>query len=133
MIIDYKVLNELTALAKLNPRLRQAYDLRTSVNDNSQRMLNALELGTVLPVHRHRNSTETIVCLRGKCVQHIYDDSGIRVESIYMQPNSDVVGMSVGVGQWHRLESLESGTIILQCKDGKYEPLSPADVMLIDE
>ena len=77
MIIDQKLLDDLSAQAKANPRLRQSYDLRTSADDNSQRMLNAVEPGTVLPIHRHRNSTETIVVLRGKVVQHYYNDKGV--------------------------------------------------------
>ena len=73
MIIDQKLLDDLSAQAKANPRLRQAYDLRTTPEDGSQRILNAVEPGSVLPVHRHRESTETIVCLRGKVVQHYFD------------------------------------------------------------
>lgn len=124
VIIDNELLDRLTAQAKENPRLRQAYDLRTSPEDNSQRLLNACEPGTVLPIHRHRNTTETITCLRGKCFQYLYDSEGNQTNAIYMAPCSDVVGMSVEAGQWHRLESLESGTIILECKDGAYEPLT---------
>ncbi len=124
IIIDNDLLDRLTAQAKENPRLRQAYDLRTSPEDNSQRLLNACEPGTVLPIHRHRNTTETITCLRGKCVQYLYDSDGNQTNAIYMAPCSDVMGMSVEAGQWHRLESLESGTVILECKDGAYEPLT---------
>lgn len=129
VIIDNELLDNLTAQAKENPRLRQAYDLRTSPEDSSQRLLNACEPGTVLPIHRHRNTTETITCLRGKCVQYLYDSEGNQTNAIYMAPCSDVMGMSVEAGQWHRLESLESGTVILECKDGTYEPLSEEDIM----
>ena len=129
MVIDKKLLDSLTEQARVNPRLRQAYDLRTSPNDGSQRILNAVEPGTVLPIHRHRTTTETIVCLRGRCVQYLYDGDGEQIDAIYLAPNTDVVGMSVEVGQWHRLESLESGTVILECKDGKYEPLEECDIL----
>lgn len=138
MVIDKQLLDTLTEQAKANPRLRQAYDLRTTPNDSSQRILNACEPGTILPIHRHRGSTETIVCLRGKCVQYLYEEvenveKGKRevkkVDSIYLQPNTDIAAMSVEVGQWHRLESLESGTVILECKDGKYEPLREEDIL----
>ena len=132
MIIDKQLLDSLTEQAKANPRLRQAYDLRTSPQDNSQRILNACEPGTVLPIHRHRGSTETIVCLRGRCVQYIYDNDGNQTDAIYLQPNSDTVAMSVEVGQWHRLESLESGTVILECKDGAYAPLAPEDILSVE-
>lgn len=129
MIISRELLDFQTDQAKDNPRLRQSYDLRTSFNDNSQRILNAVEPGTVLPIHRHRNSTETICVLRGRCVQYLYDDSGNIIDKIYMAPDSDVVGMSVELGQWHKLESLESGTVVLECKDGKYEPLNEDDIL----
>jgi len=129
MIINKQLLDSLTEQAKANPRLRQAYDLRTSPGDQSQRILNACEPGTVLPIHRHRGSTETIVCLRGRCVQYLYDNDGNQVDAIYLQPNTDTVAMSVEVGQWHRLESLETGTVILECKDGKYAPLEECDIL----
>lgn len=128
MIIDKQLLDSLTNQAKSNLRLRQAYDLRTTPNDQSQRILNAVEPGTVLPIHRHKGSTETITCLRGKCVQYLYDKNGNQINAIHLAPNSNIVAMSVEVGQWHRLESLESGTVILECKDGKYEPLADDDI-----
>ncbi|MCQ2294042.1 MAG: WbuC family cupin fold metalloprotein [Bacteroidales bacterium] len=129
MIINTQLLDSLTEQAKANPRLRQAYDLRTTPDDNSQRILNAMEPGTVLPIHRHRGSTETITVLRGKVVQHLYDAEGRLQESIVMAPASAVVAMSVEVGQWHKAESLESGTVILECKDGKYTPLTEEDIL----
>lgn len=129
MIIDKKTLDSLSQQAKANPRLRQAYDLRTTPEDQSQRILNAVEPGTILPIHRHRNSTETIVCLRGKVVQHYYDDNGNKTASYELAPNSAQVGMSVPVGQWHALESLEEGSVIFECKDGAYQPLSAKDIL----
>ena len=128
MIIDQKLLDELSGQAKANPRLRQAYDLRTTLEDSSQRILNAVEPGTVLPIHRHRNSTETIVVLRGKVVQHYYNDNGDKIASYELAPNTAQVAMSVPVGQWHALESLEDGSVIFECKDGKYEPLLDIDI-----
>ena len=129
MIIDQKLLADLSAQAKANPRLRQAYDLRTTPEDGSQRILNAVEPGTVLPIHRHRSSTETVVVLRGKVVQHYYDDNGNKIDSFVLAPNTANVGMSVPVGQWHALESLEEGSVIFECKDGAYEPLSVDDIL----
>ena len=129
MIIDQKLLDDLSAQAKANPRLRQSYDLRTSPEDSNQRMLNALEPGTVMPIHRHRGSTETIIVLRGKVVQHYYDDNGNKTASYELAPNSAQVGMSVPIGQWHALESLEEGSVIFECKDGAYQPLSAEDIL----
>lgn len=129
MIIDTDLLDSISAQAKASPRLRQAFDLRTTPEDGSQRILNAVEPGTVLPIHRHRGSTETIVVLRGKVVQHYYDDNGERTASYELAPNTSLVAMSVPVGQWHAIESLESGSVIFEAKDGVYEPLNDNDIM----
>ena len=132
MIVDKKLMDDLSAQAKEHPRLRQAFDLRTTPNDSSQRILNAVEPGTILPIHRHRGSTETIIVLRGKVVQHYYDDNGNKTASYELAPNSAQVGMSVPVGQWHALESLEEGSVIFECKDGAYQPLSAEDILEIE-
>ena len=129
MILNKKLMDDLSAQAKVNPRLRQALDLRTTPDDQSQRILNAVEPGTILPIHRHRGSTETIIVLRGKVVQHYYDDNGNKTASYELAPNSAQVGMSVPVGQWHALESLEEGSVIFECKDGAYQPLSAEDIL----
>lgn len=137
MIIDKSLLDDLTAQAKNNPRLRQAFDLRTTPEDNSQRILNACEPGTILPIHRHRTTTETITCLRGRCVQYLYrenEEGGLTlIDAITMEPGGDFPAMSIEVGQWHKLESLKSGTVILECKDGKYEPLSEEDIWNVNK
>ena len=129
MIIDKNLLYDLSAQAKANPRLRQAFDLRTTPKDGSQRILNAVEPGTVLPIHRHRGSTETIVILRGKVVQHYNDENGNKTASYVLAPNSSQVAISVSVGQWHALESLEEGNVIFECKDGVYEPHLQEDIL----
>ena len=127
MIIDQHILDELTAQAKASPRLRMNLDLRNSSTDNSQRMLNAIEPGTVMPIHRHRTSSETVVCVRGHFEEYFYDESGNLVEVVDMVPGGAV--LNVPIGQWHSLKSLESGTVLLECKDGAYEPLGPEDVL----
>ena len=129
MVINTIILNELTALAKESPRLRQNMDLRNSAEDTSQRMLNALEPGTAIPIHRHTKSSETVVVLRGKIKQNFYDEAGQLVESFIVNPCSDVKGFSVELGRWHNTECLESGTVILECKEGKYEALSKEDIL----
>ena len=122
-------MDSLSRQAKESPRLRQAFDLRTSPNDSSQRILNAVEPGTILPIHRHRGSTETIIVLRGKVVQHYYNDAGEKTASYVLAPQSAKVGMSVPIGQWHALESLEEGSVIFESKDGAYQPLSAEDIL----
>lgn len=129
MKITQKLLDELTAQAKASPRLRMNYDLRNSSEDKSQRMLNALEPGTPLPVHRHRKSSETVVCLRGHLREIFYDGSGEVTEVIDLAPCSKCVALNIPAGQWHTVEVLESGTVIMEVKDGAYEPLDVEDVL----
>ena len=129
MLIDKELLDNLTAQAKESPRLRMHYDLRDSVEDGSQRILNAMEPGTVLPIHRHRGSSETMVMLRGKGRWNYYDDNGNLTESFIVSADGDIRGVSVPKGQWHNCESLKSGTVILECKEGAWAPLAPEDVL----
>ena len=130
MKITQALLDSLTEQAKASPRLRMNYDLRNSADDKSQRMLNAIEPGSVIPIHRHRKSTETVVCLRGRLVWEYYDElERICTESIEVSPNGPVVALNIPIGQWHTLRSVESGTVILETKDGAYEPQNPADVL----
>ena len=130
MKITQALLDELTAQAKVSPRLRMNMDLRNSPEDKSQRMLNALEPGTPLPIHRHRQSSETVVCLRGRLVEEFYDELERRcVESIELSPNGPVVALNIPIGQWHTVRVLESGTMIMEVKDGPYEPLGPEDII----
>ena len=127
MVIDQKLLDDLTAQAKASPRLRMAYDLRNTPEDNSQRMLNAIEPGTEIPIHRHRDSSETILCVRGHFQECLYDDNGNLTEVIDMLPGGVIV--NVPIGQWHSLKSLESGTVLLEAKDGKWEAMKEEDIL----
>lgn len=156
MIIDKKILDELTEEAKKSPRLRMNYDLRTSPDVQSQRMLNALEPGTVLPIHRHKETSETVVCIRGHFEEYLYsenananvNDNCSRVQEVqevqgvqeFKNPNgrlvlTEVVDMVPGgvvlnipAGQWHSLKCFESGTVLLEAKDGAFRPLDEDEV-----
>lgn len=128
MLIDSTLLDNLTAEARRSPRLRMNYDLRNSPEDGSQRMLNAMEPGTVVPVHRHGKSSETVVVIRGSIRQNFYDSDGNVTESIVYKAGDSVSICVVPVNAWHNSESLESGTIIFEAKDGAYEPLGEEDV-----
>lgn len=144
MIIAQKLLDTLSALAKANPKLRQSYDLRTTPEDKSLRMLNALEPGTIMPIHRHRNISETMVMVRGKLIERFYDDNGNITEEFMMEllsntsnisNNSNISEPSISMvqiedGQWHSLEVLESGTVIFEAKDGAYAPLTEEDIFI---
>ena len=130
MKITQALLDELTAKAKESPRLRMNLDLRNSAEDTSQRMLNAIEPGSPLPIHRHQKTSETVVCLRGRLVEEYYDElERICTERIELSPNGPVVALNIPAGQWHTVHALESGTVILEMKNGKYEPISDVDML----
>ena len=130
MKITQALLDDLTAKAKANPRLRMNLDLRNGADDQSQRMLNAIEPDSVVPIHRHQKSSETVVCLRGRVVEEYYDDlERTCTEAIELSPNGPVVALNIPAGQWHTLRSLESGSVILEVKDGAYEPIQDCDVL----
>lgn len=129
MIINSRALDELSAKAKLSPRLRQNLDLRNSDKDCSQRMLNALEPGTAIPIHRHKGSSETCVCVRGHFEEYIYDENGNFAETVDMFPGGPI--LNIEAGQWHSLKCLEAGTILLEAKDGVYRPLEEDEIMVI--
>ena len=130
MKIDKTLLDNLSAQAKASPRLRMNYDLRNSENDQSQRMLNAIEPGSPLPIHRHQKSSETVACLRGRLVWEFYDElKKTCTETIELSPNGPVVALNVPQGQWHTVKALESGSVIMEVKDGPYEPMRPEDVL----
>lgn len=130
MKITQAILDDLTSKAKESPRLRMNLDLRDSESDGSQRMLNAIEPGSPLPIHRHRNTSETVVCLRGRLVEEFYDDlERTCTETIELSPNGPVVALNIPAGQWHTVRVLESGTVILEMKNGAYEPLSDVDIL----
>ncbi len=126
MVIDNKILDELSAKAKASERLRCNLDLRNSAEDKSQRMLNALEPGTVMPIHRHKGSSETCVCIRGHFEEYFYDSEGRLTEVVDMVPGGVV--LNIEKGQWHSLKCLESGTVLLEAKDGVYHPLEEDEV-----
>ncbi len=130
MKITQAILDNLTEQAKASPRLRMNLDLRNSAEDQSQRMLNAIEPGSPLPIHRHQKTSETVVCLRGRLVEEFYDElERTCTERIELSPNGPVVALNIPAGQWHTVQALESGTVILEAKDGAYEPLAENDIL----
>ena len=130
MRITQAILDKLTEEAKASPRLRMNLDLRNSSDDKSQRMLNAIEPGSVVPIHRHQKTSETVVCLRGRLVEEYYDElERICTEAIELSPNGPVVALNIPAGQWHTVRALESGTVILEVKDGPYEPIQDVDIL----
>ena len=130
MKITQALMDRLTEQAKASPRLRMNFDLRNSADDQSQRMLNAIEPGSPIPIHRHQKSSETVACLRGRLVWEYYDEhERICTERIELSPNGPVVALNVPLGQWHTVKALESGSVIMEVKEGPYEPQSSADIL----
>lgn len=132
MIIESSILDTLSEQAKVNPRLRQSYDLRNSAEDKSQRMLNALEPGTIIPIHRHRNSSETMIVIKGSLKEYFYDDQGNVTGEWICAPNTNCVGLNIPAGQWHNLDCLEPGTVLFEAKDGAWAPLENNDILSLD-
>lgn len=126
MKLDKDLLDSLTARAKVSPRLRMNFDLRNTPEDGSQRMLNAMEPETVVPVHRHRDTSEVVIVMRGRIRQHVYDGSGKEIECFEVGAGD---GFVMEKGVWHRSESLVSGTVIFEAKEGAFAPLAKEDVM----
>ena len=147
MNLDKQLLDNLLVQAAESPRLRMNYDLRTSLEDGSQRMLNALMPGTVLPIHRHTKTTETLVLLRGRMEDIFFEEGTVsewdgdsrckdlcrrrmlkETSRVLLEAGGEVQGLSIPVGQWHTVNVLEP-TVILECKDGRYEPLGKEDMI----
>lgn len=147
MEFDKDFLGKLFEQATMNPRLRQGFDLRTSSADTSQRILNALLPGTVVPIHRHENTTETVVCLCGKLNEVIYEEVVTyekdasealpmaidaqdvtrkvefrEVQRIHLCPAEAKYGCQIPKGVWHTVEVIEP-SVIFEAKDGAYKGL----------
>lgn len=129
MLLDKKLLNQLSKSASENPRLRTSFDLRNTDKDNSQRMLNALQPGTILPIHRHPFTAETLIMVRGSVCQKFYNDKGVVTDSFILKAGGDCSAIQIPAGQFHSLECLEADTVIFEAKDGPYMPVSAEDIL----
>lgn len=129
MIIDDRLLDDVSARARGSERLRMNFNLHDSLDAKAQRLLNALEPGTVLPIHRHPHTAETYVLLRGRIDVLFYDELGTEIRRFALDPHSGNYGVHIPKGQWHTVEVLEHGTVILEVKDGPYMPLPPEDLL----
>ena len=129
MLIDEILLDSVTSKAKESDRLRMNYNFHESLDSKAQRLLNALEPGTVLPIHRHQHTAETYIVLRGVIKVLFYDDDRVLTDEFMVDPLEGVYGLHIPIGQWHTLEVLESGTMIFEVKDGPYTPMGPEDLM----
>lgn len=130
MVITQALLDQLTEQAKASPRLRMNLDLRNTPDDNSQRMLNAIEPGSDMAIHRHQKTSETVVCLRGRLVEEFFDElERICTDAIELTTNGPNVAVNIPIGQWHRIRAVESGSVVLSVKDGAWEPLGDEDIL----
>jgi len=129
-IIHTDLLNHLSGEAMKSPRRRMNFNFHESAESPSQRMLNALELGTVMPVHRHRHTAETYVLLRGRLRILFYDDARVVIDSAILDCTEGKFGVNIPLGQWHSLEVLEASSIIFEAKDGPYAPLTNEDILI---
>lgn len=129
MKIDKVFLDQLTEKAKSSPRLRIHYDLRDSLSDSSQRMLNAIEPGSIIPIHRHTMTSEEVVILRGRAEEVFFDEKGVEIGSWQLIPGGEIPAIHVPMGQYHTCRSLESGTVIIEFKNTKFDPVKTEDFL----
>ena len=129
MRINKDLLDKVSAQAEASPRLRMNFNFHEGPNSKAQRLLNALEPGTILPIHRHRHTDETYILLRGRINVVFHNDMGGEIERFALNPLSDEYGVHIPAGQWHTVEVLEHGSVIFEVKDGPYTPLNPEDMM----
>jgi len=128
-IINQQLLEDIIEQAKSNVRLRMNFNIHKNLTDNVQQLLNALEPGTIVPVHRHRNTSETYILLKGSLKVYFYDDQKNIAETLQLSHTSGNYGINIPAGQWHTIEVLETGTVIYEIKEGPYMPLEGEDII----
>ena len=129
MLLDKQLLDQLSQSANENPRLRASFDLRNTEKDGSQRMLNALQPGTILPIHRHPFTTETLIMLRGSVCHKFYNEKAEVTDTFLLKAGGECSALQIPAGQFHSLECLEPDTVIFETKDGPYMPVSSEDIL----
>ena len=129
-IIEDQLLDQVSRKAKENQRLRMNYNFHTSPEAGAQRLLNALEPGTELPIHRHTHTAETYLVIRGKIKVLLYNDMKQITDTVVLDPLQGNYGVNIPIGQWHTLEVLTSGTVIFEVKDGHYTPISEENILI---
>ena len=129
MLLDNKFFDGIQEQAENSPRRRMNYDLRTSAEDSSQRMINVLMSDTVVPIHRHTETSETVVVCRGAIREEFYDDQGHKTEEFILRAGGECPAIQAPKGVFHTTVCLEDGSVIFEAKDGAYKPISPEDVL----
>ena len=131
MVIDEKLLDEVSEQAKTSPRLRMNYNFHQSLDELCHRFLNAVEPGTEVEIHRHPTKDETFVLLRGRVVVYTYNDDGSVLESVELNPNEGRYGVNILKGVWHKVESLESDSVFFECKEGPFVPHEEEGILTV--
>lgn len=129
MKLDNNLFNQIILIAQESPRRRINYDLRTSSEDGSQRMLNVLMSDTVVPIHRHLDTSETVIVCRGKVREEFYDNQGQKIAEFLLEAGGDCPAVQVPMGMYHTLVCLEDGSVIFEAKDGAYDPVKTEDFL----
>lgn len=130
MLIDKKLLDGVSERARASERLRMNYNLHESLDDSVQRLINAVEPGTKVPIHRHQETDETCIILRG-CIDIIfYDNETNETQRIHLDHDSSVYGVHIPKGQWHSLESRKSDSALISIKEGPYKPICDEDILV---
>ena len=129
MIIDQEFLDKLSVEAGQSPRKRVHYDLRDTAEEGSMRMLNAVEPGTVIPIHRHLETSEEVIILRGEVEEVFYNPQGEETERFHLIAGGDAVAIHVPIGQYHTCRSLQPGSVIMEFKNGRYDPQTTDDLL----
>ena len=132
-IIDKQLLDDVSRLAQKSVRLRMHYNFHQSLEDKCHRFLNAVEPGTVVPIHRHPTKDESFVILRGKVRVTTHNDDGSIIEDVVLSQESGNYGVDIPKNVWHKLESLESGSVIFECKEGPFVPHEVEGILEVPE
>lgn len=132
-VFDLTLLDKVSSEAKESPRLRMNYNFHLSLEDKCHRMLNAVEPGSDIPIHRHPDKDESFVVLRGRVRSTTYMDDGTVIESVVLSQEDGLYGVDIPKGVWHNLESLESGSVVFECKEGPFVPHEVDGILVIEK
>ena len=130
-IIDKVLLDKVSSEAKASPRLRMNFNFHQSLDDKCHRMLNAVEPGTVVPIHRHPTKDESFVVLRGKVRVSTYNDDGSVIESVVLCQEDGRYGVDIPKNVWHNLESMTPNSVIFECKEGPFVPHEEEGILTV--
>ena len=131
--IDKYLLDDVSRQAQKSDRLRMNYNFHQSLEDKCHRFLNAVEPGTKVEIHRHPTKDESFVLLRGKVRVNTYNDDGTVIESVILCPEEGLYGVDIPKNVWHNLESLESGSVFFECKEGPFVPHEVDGILQLQE